>query len=115
MKIFDFSNGQIGEILDNVRVSYTKSNVSVEDPVTKEIKFLKIIEKNCFGKNSSARVVTEAGDFYKGKLVKYRPENYGVEAIAICLGLWTAGEDSEWMWVIVGTDAWIAKSPLITY
>ena len=116
MKIFDFSNGTKGQLLDDARrISWTSSWVSVKDEKG-ESKYLKVRDPRQLGNGTDLSVVQAAGirDNRTGQDIKYLPEDYGVDAILFCMGQEHTGygfqTPGDWKWFVVGTDEWVARA-----
>ena len=111
MKVFDFSNGVKGDLLDEVnRVTYNTCMQRSKDPVTGEVKYLRVKNEHMLGPQTMLTVHEEAG--YRD--VKYTPEMFGVEAILMCWGQEHTGygfqEAGDWKWIVIGTDEWVVRA-----
>lgn len=114
MKIFDFTNGSKGAIVDELpRTSYATGAPVVVDPVTGKKFYLKIGSVP-LGNNDTVTLMKGAGTTFRGKPTAYLPENFGCEAILYCTGEMFTGvgfkESLGWHWEVIGTDEWLAKN-----
>ncbi len=102
MKIFDFTDGTIGEQIGTAPLpSATSGWIVVHNDTRFKITLTKpprmrggeILWKQSV---SYGRSMTRSLD----------PAEFGVSAIAFCMGEQTCGEDTSWQWVVVGTADW---------
>lgn len=111
MKVFDFSNGVKGKLLDEVGLmTFTGCCVYTNNLVTGKVEYLHVKDERQLGPQTSLTVHTTAGRLQ----TKYTPEMFGVEAILMCWGQEHFGygfkEAGDWKWVVVGTDEWVARA-----
>ena len=108
MQIFDYSNGVIGDKLDDVALmTYSGGYPTATDFATNKKVFLRL--KNSKLKNGSITLAKSAGTNKKD----YTPEDYGVGAIAFCMGEVFHGtgmyrESEGFAWYVVATEEWMA-------
>ena len=111
MKVFDFSNGTKGKLLDEVGLlTYNTAMVSVVDAKTKKKSYLQVKNERQLGPQTQLGVHDEAGRFD----TKYTPEMFGVEAILMCWGQEYTGygfhEPGDWKWIVIGTVEWVTTA-----
>ncbi len=87
MKIFDFSNGIKGKLLDNKKIDSCGSNGGFKFDFGRYE-----YHQSCGIGNSDIK-----------------PSDYGVKAICFCLGEMKIGIDTFWYWNCVGSIDWAKK------
>lgn len=111
MKVFDFTNGRKGEELDDIKIANSLEGWLVRkgDKVYK-VELNDGIQRS-FG--ADADVSWHSGATWlrwaNGEPiedVRILPEDFEVAAICFCTGRWSAGENSRWNWVVIGTAEW---------
>lgn len=104
MKIFDFSSGHVGQQLSVSR----RPSFCASMPVRNR-HFINFVAPR--QRDSEWCLHSAAGWGDEGAEQLITPEQYGVEAVAFCIGQCTSGTDrGTWSWCVVGTDAWVDKA-----
>ena len=86
MKIFDYTEGKKGRLLDNQKISWCGPNGGVPE-----------IGRCSFHIN--------CGTMQN----EIKPADYGVEAICFCIGEVQCGQDTYWDWNCVGSVEWASS------
>lgn len=110
MKVFDFTSGQRGEQLAEIkRAEWTGGNLVKKDGHTYRV----TLAGRHGGPEDDWAWCTSAGHTTKDGDVPLDPKAFGVEAICFCLGewyhTWHKGHpeaESQWEWRVLGTKEW---------
>lgn len=114
MQVFDFTNGQKGELLGNIKIANSKAGWLV----TKNDKVYKVELANAvpgWEWHSGATYLRYENN-EPVEDVQITPEMFGVEAICFCTGCWKIGtnddgtRDEQWQWTVLGTTEWNRNS-----
>lgn len=105
MKIFNYTDGRKGKLLDNIKLAgslrgWLRSEgdnvyrISVAAPAARDTEWS--------WHSGATYLAYVSDDDYEE--VEITPDSYGVEAICFCMG--QMGRGGDWQWVVIGTDDW---------